>query len=129
MKQGYVYIMTNGPSGTLYVGVTSQIAARVHQHRIGTGSEFCKRYGLTRLVYVEVHDRIDETIAREKTLKAWKRSWKLNLIGRMNLAGTIFSTRCTDVRERWTPAFAGVTVGGVTPAPPAKAGGGREASD
>ena len=56
MKRGYVYIMTNEPSGTLYIGVTSSIAARVHQHRTGHGSDFCKRYGLTKLVYVEMHD-------------------------------------------------------------------------
>lgn len=84
MKRGYVYIMTNMPSGTLYIGVTSNIAARVHQHRAGTGSDFCKRHGLTQLVYVEVHDRIDDALAREKALKAWQRGWKLNLIGRAN---------------------------------------------
>ena len=84
MKQGYVYIMTNRPSGTLYIGVTSAIAQRVHHHRIGKGSEFCRRHGLKRLVYVEVHDRIDDAIVREKAMKAWKRGWKLNLIGHAN---------------------------------------------
>ncbi len=84
MKPGYVYIMTNKPSGTLYVGVTSHLAARVQQHRKGRGSEFCREWGLTRLVYAEVHDRIDDAIAREKQIKAWKRGWKLNLIGRLN---------------------------------------------
>ena len=84
MKRGYVYIMTNEPSGTLYIGVTSSIAARVHQHRTGHGSDFCKRYCLTRLVYVEMHDGIEEAITREKALKTWKRAWKLNLIGRAN---------------------------------------------
>lgn len=84
MKGGYVYIMTNEPSGTLYIGVTANLVARVTQHRDGTGSDFCKRHGLTRLVYAEEYDRIEEAIAREKQLKAWKRSWKLNLIGRTN---------------------------------------------
>ncbi|MGJ3625843.1 GIY-YIG nuclease family protein [Sphingomonas sp. MMS24-JH45] len=84
MKRGYVYVMTNAPSGTLYVGVTSAIAARVAQHRAGTGSDFCRDHRLTRLVYVEPYATITEAIAREKQLKAWQRSWKLNLIGRHN---------------------------------------------
>jgi putative endonuclease len=84
MKRGYIYIMTNEPSGTLYIGVTSNLAARVYQHRSGTGSDFCKKYKLTRLVLVEPYETIEEAIAREKALKAWKRSWKLGLIGRYN---------------------------------------------
>ena len=86
MKRAYVYIMTNGPSGTLYVGVTSNIASRTAQHRAGTGSDFCREHGLTRLVYVEVHDTITAAITREKQIKAWRRAWKLNLIGRSNPA-------------------------------------------
>jgi putative endonuclease len=53
MKGGWVYIMTNKPFGTLYIGVTANIAARAWQHRNGKGSQFCKRYGLKRLVYAE----------------------------------------------------------------------------
>lgn len=86
MKPGWVYIMTNAPFGTLYTGVTSDIAARAWQHRNGEGSQFCRRYGLTRLVYVEQHDRIDDAIAREKAMKAWKREWKTRLIEQMNPA-------------------------------------------
>lgn len=84
MKGGYVYIMTNGVSGTLYVGVTADISARVTRHREGRGSDFCRHYGLDRLVYIERHDRIEDAIAREKSLKAWKRAWKLDLIGKAN---------------------------------------------
>ena len=84
MKGGYLYIMTNGPSGTLYIGVTANLAARVAQHRSGSGSDFCHRYGLVRLVYIERDDRIDDAIAREKALKAWKRAWKLDLIAKAN---------------------------------------------
>ena len=80
----WVYIMTNGPSGTLYIGVTAHLAARVQQPREGRGSDFCREHGLTRLVHVEQHDRIVDAIAREKALKKWKRGWKLNLIGQMN---------------------------------------------
>ena len=95
MKGGWVYIMTNAPYGTLYIGVTSNLAARVVQHRTGKGSRFCRKYGLTRLVYCEPYGSIDEAIAREKAVKAWQRRWK---------------TRLTSTDPAWTPAFAGVTV-------------------
>ena len=68
--------MSNAPFGTLYIGVTSDIAARVWQHKNGQGSRFCRQYGLDRLVYAEQHERIDEAIAREEAMKAWKRRWK-----------------------------------------------------
>ena len=80
MRGGWVYIMANKPFGTLYIGVTSDLAARVWQHRNGTGSSFCKAHGLTMLVYAEHHDQIDDAIAREKAMKAWKRNWKLRQI-------------------------------------------------
>ena len=80
MRGGWVYIMTNKPFGTLYIGVTSDLAARAWQHRNGKGSDFCKKNGLTRLVYAEPHDRIEDAIAREKAMKAWKRNWKLRQI-------------------------------------------------
>ena len=80
MRGGWVYIMTNKPFGTLYIGVTGDLAARVWQHRNGRGSDFCKKHGLTRLVYAEPHDRIEDAIAREKAMKAWKRNWKLRQI-------------------------------------------------
>ncbi|MGJ3628186.1 GIY-YIG nuclease family protein [Sphingomonas sp. MMS24-JH45] len=84
MQLAWVYIMTDEPSGTLYVGVTAHLSARVMRRRDGRGSEFCDKHGLTRLVYVERHDTIADAIAREKALKKWKRGWKLNLIGKAN---------------------------------------------
>ena len=80
VRGGYTYIMTNKARGVLYIGVTADLAARIDQHRIGTGSAFCKKYGLKRLVLVEPHDDIRWAIAREKALKAWKRQWKIRLI-------------------------------------------------
>ena len=80
MRSGWVYIMTNQPFGTLYIGVTSNLPARVWQHRHGIGSSFCKQHGLTMLAYAEHHGRIDDAIAREKAMKAWKRNWKLRQI-------------------------------------------------
>ena len=76
--------MTNRPFGTLYVGVTGNLAARVSQHRGGSGSEFCRDHGLTRLVYAEPHERMIDAIAREKAIKAWKRNWKLRQIMDLN---------------------------------------------
>lgn len=84
MQGGYVYIMSNGPSGTLYIGVTADPAARVHAHRQGRGSDFCGEHGLTRLVYIEAHDTIVAAITREKAMKKWRRACKLDLIGRAN---------------------------------------------
>ena len=84
MRGGWTYIMTNRARGVLYVGVTADLAARIWQHRSGEGSDFCKRYKLTRLVLVEPHGSIGEAIAREKMLKAWKRAWKIELVEAFN---------------------------------------------
>ena len=81
---GWVYIMTNKRDGVLYIGVTSDLAARVDQHRTGKGSVFCRRYGLTRLVHAEEHADIYAAITREKAMKAWKRAWKIELIEKWN---------------------------------------------
>ena len=81
---GYVYIMTNKPRGVLYIGVTSDLAVRMHQHRSGEGSAFCRKYGLDRLVLVEEYDDIHDAIAREKAMKAWKRDWKIDLVESAN---------------------------------------------
>ncbi|HXP96167.1 MAG TPA: GIY-YIG nuclease family protein [Telmatospirillum sp.] len=80
MRGGWVYIMTNRPNGTLYVGVTSDLARRVCEHRDGVVDGFTKRYGLKRLVFVECHEDIQTALQREKTLKHWPRAWKVNLI-------------------------------------------------
>lgn len=84
MRKGYVYILTNKPYGTLYIGVTSNMPERLTQHRKGTASVFTRKYGLTRLVYYEVHDLVTIAIARESSLKRWKCDWKTDLIEKMN---------------------------------------------
>jgi putative endonuclease len=83
-KVGYVYIMTNEKNGTLYTGITSDIGRRTFEHKNGLVEGFTKKYELHMLVYVEVHDRIDEAIRREKCIKEWKREWKINLINKAN---------------------------------------------
>ena len=80
MQGGWVYIMTNRPNGTLYIGVTSDLPRRAWQHREGLIEGFTKRYGLTRLAFFEHHDDIQAAIRREKGLKRWPRAWKVRLI-------------------------------------------------
>ena len=80
MQGGWVYIMTNQPNGTLYVGVTSDLARRAWEHREGVVEGFTKQYGLKRLVFVERHEDIVSAIQREKNLKHWSRAWKVKLI-------------------------------------------------
>ncbi len=70
--------------GTMYVGVTSDLPSRIHQHKSGIGSDFCARYGLTRLVWVERGEDITDCIQYEKRLKRWRREWKFALIERGN---------------------------------------------
>ena len=80
----FVYILTNQKRGTLYVGVTNNIARRAWEHREYSGSKFTSQYGLDRLVYAETHDDVKEAIAREKAIKEWKRAWKIKLIESAN---------------------------------------------
>lgn len=80
MRGGWVYIMTNRPNGALYVGVTSDLARRIWEHREGVADGFTKRYGLKQLVYVERYEEIVQAIQREKNLKHWSRAWKVRLI-------------------------------------------------
>ena len=83
-KGGWVYIMADRYRGTMYVGVTADLSARIHQHRTGTGSDFCRRYGLDRLVWAELGDDIRDCIAQEKRVKKWRREWKFALIEAAN---------------------------------------------
>jgi len=76
----YVYIMASGRNGTLYVGVTNDVARRAWEHREGIGSAFVRKYGVTRLVWFEENSSVVEAIAREKVIKRWRRAWKLALI-------------------------------------------------
>jgi len=80
MPGGWIYIMTNRPNGTLYIGVTADLGRRVWEHREGVVDGFTKRYGLKRLVYAERHEDIRTAIQREKTMKHWPRTWKVRLI-------------------------------------------------
>jgi putative endonuclease len=84
LKGGWVYILASRYRGTLYIGVTADIARRSWQHREGIGSGFTKRYEVHRLVYAEEYPTIAEAIAREKALKKWRRDWKIELVEKAN---------------------------------------------
>jgi putative endonuclease len=80
----HVYIMSNRPHGTLYVGVTRDLRRRVWEHKQGLLDGFTKTYGLNLLVYYEGYQRISDAIHREKRLKHWNRAWKIDLIEGIN---------------------------------------------
>lgn len=80
----YVYILAREKRGTLYIGVTNDVVRRVYEHREGLADGFTKQHDVNRRVYVEAHDRADQAIQREKSLKRWLRAWKVALIERDN---------------------------------------------
>lgn len=83
-KQPAVYILASKRNGTLYTGVTSDLVKRMWEHRNNMVEGFTKRYGVHLLVWYEVHESMVSAIQREKRLKEWKRTWKLNLIEKTN---------------------------------------------
>jgi putative endonuclease len=83
-KRPCVYILASKRNGTIYVGVTSDIARRAWQHRSNVVAGFVRDYGVHRLVFVEFHETMADAILREKRLKKWRRAWKLELIERDN---------------------------------------------
>jgi putative endonuclease len=80
----YVYVLASRDHGTIYIGVTNDIRARLELHRSGRGSKFVQKYKIFRLVHVEAFATPQEAIAREKQLKFWKRDWKIKLIEEEN---------------------------------------------
>jgi putative endonuclease len=79
-KQPAVYILASKRNGTLYIGVTSDLAKRIWEHKNNMVEGFTKRYGIHHLVWYELHENMESAIQREKRLKDWKRAWKLELI-------------------------------------------------
>ena len=83
-KQPTMYILASHRNGTIYTGVTSNLPARVWQHKNDLVKGFTKKYGAHTLVYYEVHEDMLSAINREKQIKKWKRAWKLALIEKQN---------------------------------------------
>ena len=84
MLQGIVYILTNKNNTTLYTGVTRDLRRRVAEHKLHINKGFSYQYNTDKLVYYEVHDRLDLGIHREKQLKKWRRELKEKLINESN---------------------------------------------
>lgn len=83
-RQYYVYILASGIYGTLYVGVTNDLAKRVWEHKNDLVEGFSNEHRTHRLVWYEVHESVYEAITRERRIKKWNRDWKVNLIQTMN---------------------------------------------
>jgi len=79
-----VYMLASRRHGTLYLGVTNDLARRVHEHKAKRSASFTARYAVDRLVWYEIYDRAIEAIQREKALKTWRRDWKIRLIEEAN---------------------------------------------
>ena len=84
MADFFVYMLASQRNGTLYVGVTNDLARRVSEHKNKSVPGFTKRYGVGSLVWYESFGDIDDAIAREKQIKGWNRAWKIRLIEKEN---------------------------------------------
>lgn len=84
IREPCVYILASGFNGTLYTGVTSNLVHRLHQHRSGEMPGFTSEKGIDRLMWFEMHETMETAIRREKSIKRWKREYKMNLVEREN---------------------------------------------
>jgi putative endonuclease len=85
MKAGFVYIMASRKNGTIYIGVTSDLAKRIWEHRNGVIPGFTNRYRCKLLVWYEAHEDLQQARQRELNMKEWQRNWKIELIEETNL--------------------------------------------
>ena len=81
---GYIYMIASKKGGTIYIGVTSDLSQRIYDHKQMDSKSFIAKYGVTRLVWYEEHEDIRDAIQREKSLKRWRRQWKIDLIESIN---------------------------------------------
>ena len=109
-RQPCVYILASDRNGTLYTGVTSDLVKRTWEHREHAADGFTKRYGITRLVWYELHEDMESAIQREKRIKKWNRAWKLRLIDEMN----------SSWRDLWPDIVGQVPTADVHGSPPAR---------
>ena len=76
----YVYLLASRKDGSIYLGVTNDIVRRIYEHRTKAVRSFASKYNITRLLWFEIYDDPISAISREKELKKWKRTWKVQLI-------------------------------------------------
>ena len=98
MKLYWVYILTNASRTSLYTGITSTLPDRIDEHKSKAYSGFTSKYNVNRLVYYEAFSSVDDTIAREKQIKGWRRTKKVVLIESMN-------PKWDDLSRPWTEVF------------------------
>lgn len=103
-KQPAIYMLASSRKGTLYVGVTSNLIARIWQHREHQVDGFSKQYDVTRLVWYELTEYMNSALQREKQIKKWNRAWKVRLIEGTN----------PDWKDLW-PAVIGIHAHGSPP--------------
>ncbi len=84
MKQYYIYILASKKDGVLYTGMTNDLVRRVYEHKNNLIKGFTKRYNVKMLIYYEITTDVNEAILREKRIKKWKHSWKIELIEKTN---------------------------------------------
>ena len=84
MRDYYVYILTNKTNKVLYIGVTNDLLRRINEHRKKIVRGFTSKYNVNKLVYYEYTNDVWSALEREKQLKNWKRSWKIDLINDFN---------------------------------------------
>jgi putative endonuclease len=84
MKRPCVYILASERNGTLYVGVTGDLARRIWEHKTDVAEGFTRQYRVHSLVHAEFHETMSDAILREKQIKKWNRAWKLRLIEQAN---------------------------------------------
>ena len=84
MKRYWIYILASKRNGTIYIGVTSNLSGRIYEHKEKLIEGFTKKYNITKLVYAEEFQDINDAIHREKCIKKWNRAWKMKLIEEHN---------------------------------------------
>lgn len=84
MFEPTIYILCSKPHGRLYIGVTSDLPARMFQHKEGIGSKHTAYYDIKCLVWLDTYPTMMEAIQREKTMKQWVRQWKIDLVSKVN---------------------------------------------
>ncbi|MCX6713024.1 MAG: GIY-YIG nuclease family protein [Candidatus Vogelbacteria bacterium] len=84
MNTYYVYILASKRNGTLYIGVTNNLARRISEHKSREIKGFTEKYKIHTLVYYKATNDINGAIAREKCIKEWQRAWKIRLIEKDN---------------------------------------------
>jgi putative endonuclease len=80
----FVYMLASRPQGTLYIGMTDDLQRRVWEHKAKAVPGFTEKYGVDRLVWFEQHETLEPALLREKQMKEWRRSWKIQLLEKDN---------------------------------------------